>query len=147
MPSTQPTPKLEIIREGIFPKYKLLEDYKFQYRRNGRDEYFIIPAGFVYDGATFGSFLFWRKSLHKTPETLAHDYLYIMLGDVSPKYMNHAPAENVSKRQADKIFMNGARRITNVQGWRAAIASGAIKTVGTFLWYRRKLVNLIKAKL
>ena len=127
------------LRGGLFPKYRLDADYYFQFQWGVRRAYFVIPAGFEYDGATYGSFLFWRKSLHETDFTLAHDWLYANLGKVDVKYLNHTPVgKNITKEKADDIWLQAARRDVNVQDWRTKIASGAFKTIGWLLWKRRK---------
>lgn len=136
MPRTVP---LEVIRDGLFPKYRLKEDFEFVFELPPY-RYFTIPAGFEYDGATMGSFLFWRKSLHKTPETLAHDYLYVKLGDVNARHIyGNYPAKPFTKKEIDDMFLRAARRTVNVQDWRAAIASGVFKTIGSIMWYFRKV--------
>ena len=128
------------LRGGLFPKYRLDEDYRFEYQHGQRRAYFTIPAGFVYDGATFGSFLFWRKSLHETDFTLAHDWIYVNLGKVNPRFLNHFEVgKDITKDQADDIWLQAARRVSNVQDWRTKIASGAFKTIGWLLWKRREV--------
>ena len=122
------------LRGGLFPKYRLEEDYKFEFRHEGKHAYFVIPKGFEYDGATLGSFLFWRRSLHEEPFTLAHDWIYANKGKVGARWMNNNPAGKISKAVADDIFLQGARRDTNVQGWRDKIASGVFKTVAWIYW-------------
>ena len=130
------------LRGGLFPKYRLDENYRFEFQYGHKRAYFTIPAGFEYDGATYGSFLFWRKSLHETDFTLAHDWLYTNLGKVDARFLNHFEiCKNITKKKADDIWLQGARRITNVQNWRAAIASGAFKTIGWLLWKRREVFN------
>lgn len=127
------------LRGGLFPKYRLDKDYRFEFQYDHRRAYFWIPAGFEYDGATFGSFLFWRKSLHESKHTLAHDWLYVNLGDVHARYLNHTRVGVLKKEFIDDLFLQAIRREINVQNWRSKIASGAFKTIGWFLWQRRKL--------
>lgn len=128
------------LRGGLFPKYRLDKDYHFEFQYGAHRAYFVIPAGFEYDGATFGSFLFWRKSLHETDFTLAHDWLYINLGKVNARYLNHFEiGKAICKQKADDIWLQGARRDANAQDWRVVIASGAFKTIGWLLWKRREV--------
>jgi hypothetical protein len=78
-------PALKLVSKGIFgkfPTYKTLLPYKFYFNDKGKLAYFWIPSGFEYDGATMGSFLFWRREMHTSPYTLAHDYLYVNQGNV-----------------------------------------------------------------
>ena len=121
---------------GMFPRYELMEDYTFEFDHNGLTASFVIPAWFKYDGATGGSFLFWRKEMHTSPATLAHDWLYINLGDANIK----AGGKDIKgdKQMADDIWLNAARREVNLQSWRVALASFAFKTIGWFLWKRRE---------
>ena len=129
------------LKGGLFPKYRLDKDYKFVMRYLNTEIYFTIPAGFEYDGATFGSFLFWRKPMHETAETLAHDWVYENLGHVDARYLNHAKMGKVTQEQADDMYLQALRRKYNVQGWRDRIASGAFKTIGWLLWKKRELLN------
>ena len=129
------------LKGGFSPKYILTEDYKFEFQYGVKRAYFIIPSGFEYDGATFGSFLFWRKSMHEEPVTLAHDWGYINLGKVNAKYANHALIGDLSKGLLDDIWLQEARRTVNVQDWRTKVASAAFKTVGALLRKRRELIN------
>lgn len=131
--------QLTKVRGGLFPKYRLEEDYTFSFQCGQRTASFIIPAGFEYDGASFGSFLFWRKSIHESPYTLAHDWIYHKKGSVKARYHDIKGRPNgwpfdLKKKDADRIFLEGIRRDVNVQNWRAAIASGAFKTIGRFFW-------------
>ncbi len=139
---TYPTPELKKLSGGflnMFPLYRLLKDYHFEFSYNHRPAAFTIPAGFEFDGATFGSFLFWRKSLHESRYTLAHDWLYLNLGDVGARYSDETPVGALSKTTVDGIFLKGARQDINVQRWRDRIASLAFRTVGALLWNMRKL--------
>lgn len=131
--------QLTKLRGGLFPKYRLDEDYKFTFQRGHRRVSFIIPKGFEYDGATMGSFLFWRKSVHESPYTVAHDWIYHKKGKVSARYHDILGRPNgwpfsLTKEDADRIFLEGIRRDVNVQNWRSVIASAAFKTIGKIYW-------------
>ena len=139
-------PKLSIVRGGLFPRFLLLETYRYHFRHKGRKACMDIHAGFRYDGATMGSFLFRRKSIHESAHTLAHDYGYECLGDVVARYTDSLGRPNsagfsLTRKEIDDMFLQGIRREVNVQDWRSKIASGAIKSVGWFLWKKREIIG------
>lgn len=130
--------KLTQLRGGLFPRYKLFCDYDYKFQHQGHLCVFTIPAGFEYDGATMGSFLFWRKSIHTSPHTAAHDYGYYKLGKISARQVGQDDVFSLKKSDIDRMFLEGIRQEVNVQDWRAAIASGVIKTIGWVPWLLRR---------
>jgi hypothetical protein len=133
-------PSLEQIRGGLFPKYKLLENYTYWFSHGIDSAAFDIPDGFEYDGATLGSFLFWRRPVHTSRHTLAHDYAYSVCGDVEA--MCNMEQFSLTKQRVDELFLQGIRREINVPDWKALIASVAIKSIGAFYWYGRKFFSI-----
>lgn len=137
MQNTQP--KLHKIRGGLFPKYRLEEEYKYKFLHNGHISAFTVPKGFEYDGASFGSFLFWRKDMHDSPHTLVHDWGYGVKGNVEAHYLHNGEHEtgfkfSLTKKEVDDLFLQGARRDENIQNWRTYIASGVFKTIAWLYW-------------
>lgn len=135
--------QLTQLRGGLFPRYKLLNNYAYKFAHNGHLCEFVIPEGFEYDGATMGSFLFWRKSLHTSPHTIAHDWGYSKLGKVEARYLHGGEVDtwstfNLSRNDLDNIFLSGIKQQVNVQSWRSFIARGGIEIFGAILWYSRK---------
>lgn len=131
--------QLTKLKGGLFPKYRLDEEVRFTFQHKGKPASFMIPAGFEYDGASFGSFLFWRKSVHESQYTIAHDWIYHKQGEVSARYHDTLGRPNgwpfnLTKKDADRIFLEGIRRDENVQNWRSVIASAAFKTIGHIFW-------------
>lgn len=144
---TNNPPNLTKLRGGLFPRFILNKNYIFWfYDTEGSVSHFTIPAGFEIDGATFGSFLFWRKSLHESAYTLAHDWIYKTSGDVKAVRVSDYRADikqfnstfSLTKTEGDDIFIQGARRQHNIQNWRAALASGILKTLGHIPWWFRR---------
>ncbi len=131
--------QLTKLRGGLFPRYRLDEDYEYNFRFNGNPARFTIPAGYIWDGASFGSFLFWRKSMHTSPHTLAHDWTYDMRGHVKAFLVDKsgkpsAASFSLTKKDADDNFLQGARRDENIQNWRTYVASGVFKTIAHLYW-------------
>lgn len=133
--------QLTKLKGGISPKYRLEEDYDFVFEHKGKMAEFTIPSGFEYDGATGGSLLFTRRSMHEHPVTLAHDWGYYKVGKVGARYQDLLGRPNghsfdLSKKFLDDIFLQALRRDVNVQSWRDRIASGAFKTIAHLFWWR-----------
>lgn len=133
------TPDLIAIKGGLFPKYRLKKAYRYYFYYKEKTAAFDVPKDFEYDGASFGSFLFWRKSMHKSPHTLAHDWLYSRKGNVSAHVIDSEGRRkgkpfNLVKKEADTIWLEGARRDENIQNWRTYIASALFKTAGHLYW-------------
>lgn len=131
--------QLTKLRGGLFPKYRLDEELDFIFTHKGRQASFTIEKGFEYDGATMGSFLFWRKPVHEAIYTIAHDWIYLNKGAVGARYLDTLGRPNgwpfeLEKQGADKIFLEGIRRDINVQNWRSIVASAAFKTIGWIYW-------------
>lgn len=128
------------LRGGLFPKYRLDKDYRYEFQYGAIRAYYDIPAGFEYDGATFGSFLFTRKSAHELKDTLAHDWAYKKLGEVEARAVKtNKLIGDITQKRADDNFLQSIRREVNIQDWRTKIASGAFKTIGWLMWQSRKL--------
>ena len=125
-----PEPQCQQVRGGLFPLYELTSDYHYEFRFRGLPVVTVVPAGFRYS-ATFGSFLFWRKDIHKSAHTLFHDWGYTHRGKVTLTCGINA---DLTKKNVDRLFLQGIRRDLNVQNWRANVASGAFKTLGYILW-------------
>lgn len=102
-------------------EYELVEDYEYHYSTHGGSYFykFIVPAGFVYDGASSPRSL-WSLSgvrpdgLIRAP-ALVHDYLYEYRGkppvgkwlyynDNSGQWRPMAPQAELSRKDVDKIF-------------------------------------------
>ena len=143
-------PEVLKLKGGLFPKYVLLKDYTYSFKLSPKDykaitgcapfiSYksvimrFVIPAGFEYDGATMGSFLFWRKSVHESPHTLAHDWLYVQKGDVKAA-TEKGKTYSIPRHIADELFSRGLAYDENVQGWRKEIADFMISAFGGLFW-------------
>lgn len=118
------------VRGGLFPSYELTTDYDYRFRHLETEVVCRIPKGFRYS-ATFGSFLFWRKDIHRSAHTLFHDWGYQERGKI---VLTCGIVAELTKEDHDNLFLEGIRRDTNVQNWRAAIASGAFKTLGHIVW-------------
>lgn len=137
---THTQPKLIELQGGMFPKFQLAEDYRFLFDHGGSKAAIDVKAGYIYDGATLGSFLFWRKSMHREGATLVHDYGYEKQGRDVARYLDslgrpNGPAFDLTKQELDGLWLRWARRVTNVQGWRDRIASGAFKSFAWFIWW------------
>lgn len=135
--------KLRQIKGGLFPKYELLEPFRYEFYHGDEIAFFVIPKGFQYDGATMGSFLFWRKSAHTATHTAAHDWGYTVLGKVKARYdeddeYNFHRTFDLTRYELDYLFERGLAKDLNVQSWRRYIAWAAIRSVGGLFWYKRK---------
>ena len=116
-------------RDEPFPRYVLIKDVVYDYHGH----HIVIRKGFTWDGATFGSFLFWRKSIHTSIGTLLHDWGYYRLGKFD--------TITLTRKEIDREFFRVIKKEINPQGWRLMIARVAIKIGGFVLWKKRKMTT------
>jgi hypothetical protein len=60
--------------------FELLKNYRFSFYLNGKKHIFIIPKGFIYDGATIPWYLWKYLNIlpigKHNPATIIHDFIY-----------------------------------------------------------------------
>lgn len=114
------------IKLGLFSGQKgdcirLLESLKYEYM--GRK--FIVPAGFVSDGASVPEFLWSSVSPAIDPRTLdgalAHDYLY--------RSITH----DFTRKEADQLFYDYIRA-HGLSYWRSKKAYWGVRLFGAGSW-------------
>lgn len=140
-------------------KYQLVEDYAYVWRAGGRTRRIVVPAGFVYDGASVPR-LGWTLA-GILPDGLiraaacVHDWIYINKGrldDGSYQEFNHQSQQwvrtrcDVTREEADRMFCRIMRE-AGLPKWRRRIAYRAVRLGGWIPWRRDNRGELIRAAL
>lgn len=136
-------PNIVPISQG---KYRLEEDYQYQWDYLGNTYRLNIPAGFEYDGASIPRFA-WsvlgmsRDGLHRAA-ALVHDYIYEFEGDVPIGAISQLDGNTwkllfttrvFSREEADKMFCRILRE-SNVPSWKRKVVYWAVRAFGWTYW-------------
>lgn len=132
--------KFSVLRGGVlFPKYRLIEDYEFEFIHNERPAMILIPAGFETDGATGRKLVGWGKMVNVGAATFLHDYAYVMAGKPIGLYKDTVGERfSPSKRDMDTEFIKAMKRQFDEPAFTLFLARFAFVTVGSFLWFTKK---------
>ncbi len=101
---------------------------KFTYR--DRDWNFMVPAGFVSDGASIPKILWpviggpWGRY---GKAAVLHDFLYQRWGRGSP----------LARREADRVFFR-AMKLLGVKPWRRNLMYWGVRAVGWLAWRKKR---------
>lgn len=131
-PNITQTQKLNLLK-WQFPKFKLNKKFHYGWHDGYAAKHFIIPAGYEYDGATFGWLLFWRRPAdHRA--AIAHDYIYEQKGYVALTTDNVTNVQKIKRKYADKLFFEELKQVLNVQSWRRYLAYPFVRWGGYLFW-------------
>ena len=124
------------ILQRIFPKFKTSEEYVYEFDYAGMRAGFVIPAGYVFDGATMAQFITDNLEVHLA--AVGHDYGYEKLGKVYAFFLDvETKTFNLNKAEVDKIFIQKIREIYTTD-WKIKLYRFGIKTGGLAFWKARE---------
>lgn len=132
-------------------RYKLREDYTYEYKHDGTLYRLTVPKGFKYDGSSVPWFLWWtglRPDGLVRAAACLHDWLYSMSNDYPTPgnrdshyyYIRyHKGGEWIpqskpwTRKQADKLFAR-AMREAGYAKWKRRAAYIAVRLFGWVPW-------------
>jgi len=145
MPALRPIP---VSKRGERRRYRLLEDWKCDIL--GREFTFIIPKGFIFDGASIprlfwnmlspSGYLFLAGLFHDFPYKYGFVYIYSIIDSLDggqPRiiktWLDQKEADQKFEAMADKICM-GAKFFT-------AVAYKSLRAFGFITWNKYRKVD------
>jgi hypothetical protein len=104
--------------------WKLLEPFLFTVELAGGKAYYMVPAGFVTDGASVPRWpgMYWLFGGKATKSACAHDWLYSEV--------------NSEREYADEVFYAAMRN--EERAWRRGVMWLGVRLGGWLPWYKRK---------
>lgn len=141
-PFTNSTPSVQVVDIGAgVTAWRLEEDYYYHWQHGDRWYRFMIPSGFVFDGASVPWFLRWVAGRGRFGVTapLVHDWLHHKTGFVivqvwvTKYWVCLAGPQEFTRREADALFFRELRQSGVKPRW---LRRGAFKAVRIWSWFK-----------
>jgi hypothetical protein len=120
--------------------YRLTENYRSQWERNGVLESIHIKAGYEWDGATIPRILWTPLGYYPmgvlTAPSLIHDYIYVNHGTFNG-------IDKMSRKESDELFRLHCIKV-GVSEKKANLMYNTIRTLGWIYWNDNKLFQTLK---
>lgn len=128
--------------QRLFPRFRVSEDFIYEFDYEGERAGFIIPAGYTFDGATGAQFITDNDAVHVAAS--GHDLAYECLGATAYYlYRDVYETFEVDRALIDKIFITKIKEAYGGASWKITLYRIGIKTIGALIWQLRKY-NIFK---